>query len=115
MKIHRAIVHHMVGIAHLLLSAHAPSWYTRTQQYIAATEMNDSTSWGSDVEIYTLSHLLHTSVFTYDMATKKWWKYSPNTLERHIIVCNVEKAMYIRHPRAHYDVVCDVYGCSTVV
>ena len=101
-------LNHMVHIAHLLLGAHVPSQYTSIQQYIAATRMNHSTSWGTDVEIYTLSHLLHTSVFTYDMAVKKW-KYSLGTHEN---ASNVEKAMYIRHPRTHFDVVCDVYGCS---
>ena len=72
MDIRCAIVNHMVDIAHLLRGAHVPSQHTSIQQYIAATRMNHSTSWETDVEIYTLSHLLHTSVFTYDMAVKKW-------------------------------------------
>ena len=74
-EIRCAIINNMVGIAHLLLDCHVPSQFSSIQQYIAATRMNHSWSWRTDVEIYTLSHLLHTSVFTYDMATKKWWKF----------------------------------------
>ena len=63
MDIRCAIVNHMVDIAHLLCGAHVPSQHMSIQQYIAATRMNHSASWETDVEIYTLSHLLHTSVF----------------------------------------------------
>lgn len=38
MEIHCAIVYHMVGNAHLLLSCHVPNQFTSIQQYAAATE-----------------------------------------------------------------------------
>lgn len=49
--IHCAIVYHMVGNAHLLLSCHVPSQFTSIQQYTAATRMNHSRSWGTTLMI----------------------------------------------------------------
>ena len=81
MEIRCAIVNHMVGIAHLLLGPHVPSQYTSIQQYIAATRMNHSTSWGTDVEIHTVTltanisfHLWHGSKEMVKIFIRDTWK-----------------------------------------
>ena len=45
-------------------------------RYIAATGMDRDKTWGSEVEIMMLSHLLNAAVYTYD-TNKGWSKYIP--------------------------------------
>ena len=40
--------------------------------YIAATRMDHDKTWGSEVEIMVLAHLLDTAVYSYD--TAQGWK-----------------------------------------
>ena len=107
MEIRDAILCHMVKIAHLLLGHHMH--YSDIYEYIERTKMYLNSSWGTDVELLTFSHLLQTPVYTYDVALKKWWKYSPSALEKshHQAAQQAEMGMYIQHPRNHYEV---VYG-----
>ena len=105
MEIRDAILCHMVKIAHLLLGHHMH--YSDIYEYIERTKMYLNSSWGTDVELLTFSHLLQTPVYTYNVALKKWWKYSPSALEKshHQAAQQAEMGMifYIQHPRNHYE------------
>ena len=52
----------MVHIAHLLLFHHIPNRISKIQQYITETGMDKESTWGTDIEILTLAHLLQTCV-----------------------------------------------------
>ena len=104
-QIRNAILHHMVSIAHLLLGRLMN--YSSVQEYIEQTRMYLSGTWGTEIEIFTFSHLLQIPIFTYDVTHGKWWKHCPSVLERRPAVQQNEMGMYILHPRNHYEV---VYG-----
>ena len=67
MAVRKAILNHMVEIAHLLYAHHYNLFagYSSVQQYIEKSRMGENATWGSDIEIITLSHLLNTCIFTY--------------------------------------------------
>ena len=79
-------------------------------QYIAATRMDHDKTWGSEVEIMVLAHLLDTAVYSYDMA-RGWNRYTPANVYGQFDVStrvNSQMAMYVRYNINHYDVVTSV-------
>ena len=79
-------------------------------RYIAATGMDHDKTWGSEVEIMVLSHLLNTAVYTYD-TNNGWSKYIPaNVYGQFNVSSHVDSlmTMYVRHNVNHYDVVTSV-------
>ena len=79
-------------------------------QYIAATRMDHDKTWGSEVEIMVLDHLLDTAVYSYDTA-RGWNRYTPANVYGQFDVStrvNSQMAMYVRYNINHYDVVTSV-------
>ena len=79
-------------------------------QYIAATRMDHDKTWGSEVEIMVLAHLLDTAVYSYDTA-RGWNRYTPANVYGEFDVStrvNSQMAMYVRYNINHYDVVTSV-------
>ena len=79
-------------------------------QYIAATRMDHDKTWGSEVEIMVLAHLLDTAVYSYDTA-RGWNRYTPANVYGQFDVStrvNSQMAMYVRYNFNHYDVVTSV-------
>ena len=79
-------------------------------QYIAATRMDHDKTWGSEVEIMVLAHLLDTAVYSYDTA-RGWNRYTPANVYGQFDVStrvNSQMAMYVRYNINHYDVVTSV-------
>ena len=54
--------------------------------------------WGTEIEIFTLAHVLQTCVFIYSTDDLNWHRYSP---------CCVDRTLNddIQHPPNHFDVV----------
>ena len=48
----------MIDIAHFLLGHHIPPQYSSVQDYIEDKGMDQPHIWGTDIEIFTLAHLL---------------------------------------------------------
>ena len=79
-------------------------------QYIAATRMDHDKTWGSEVEIMVLAHLLDTAVYSYDTA-RGWNRYTPANVYGQFDVStrvNSQMAMYVHYNINHYDVVTSV-------
>ena len=57
-----AILQHMQTIAHFLFRHHI-TIHASVQAYIQSTAMDQDGTWGLEVEILTLSHLLQTNVY----------------------------------------------------
>ena len=68
-RVREVILNHMVDIGHFMLFHHLPSRYTSIDEYIHDTEMDRNFTWGTDIEILTMAHLLNTRVFVYNMKT----------------------------------------------
>ena len=68
-------------------------------RYIAATGMDRDKTWGSEVEIMVLSHLLNAAVYTYD-TNNGWSKYIlANVYGQFNVSSHVDSlmTMYVRH------------------
>ena len=76
----------MPSIYHILISR-ALVDYTSVQQYIQETRMDRLGVWGTDTEMFTLSHILETPIFTYNDSIvakhDKWSRYALHDMERH--------------------------------
>ena len=105
--VRHAILDHMVNNAHFLLGHHL-SGHTSIQSYIAASRMNVDSTWGTDIEMLTLSHLLNTPIVSYSQQYGNWQRYSPHDVDRTLRDDMQQRAMYILHTRNHFNVVCSV-------
>ena len=107
MAVRKAILNHMVEIAHLLYAHHYDLFagYSSVQQYIEKSRMSENATWGSDIEIITLSHLLNTCIFTYSTQDKNWYRFSPHAVDGTLPDDITQRAMYLRYLPGHYDVV----------
>ena len=75
------------------------------EEYVWDTEMDRDSTWGTDVEMFTLAHLLNTAIFSYNTRDQKWWRFSPNFVDKTLTDDSTARAIYIRHPPGHFDVV----------
>lgn len=79
--------------------------------YVQATGINKNRTWGTEIEMMTLPHLLQTSLYTYNVPRQQWMCYTPSTLERiarpvyNTHIDSVQMGMYIHHTTTHFEVV----------
>lgn len=104
MAVRGAIVRHMVEIGDLLLDKHVLG-HNSMNAYIDKERMDKENTWGTLTEILTLSHMMNTCIFTYCTETENWIRHGPHQVDRKLDDDMTRKAMYLRHPLAHYDVV----------
>ena len=132
MHVRRAIIRHMRDIGNILWESQISSLLNNLRsigevsvgnnqspnadhmaginQYIAATRMDHDKTWGSEVEIMVLAHLLDTAVYSYDTA-RGWNRYTPANVYGQFDVStrvNSQMAMYVCYNINHYDVVTSV-------
>ena len=110
LAIRRAILRHMVDIAHLLLGGHLTN-YDSVDEYVQATGMDKDRTWGTEGDMMTLPHLLQTPLYAYNVPRQQWMCYTPSTLKRiarpvdNTHIDSVQMGMYIYHTTAHFEVV----------
>ena len=104
MGIRRAILRHMVDIAHLLIGPHIT--YHSVDEYVQAKKLKDDGAWGSEVEIMTLAHLLQTPIYSYSVQLQRWDRHTPYTIDRSAQPDDdTQMGMYISHRINHFEVV----------
>ena len=107
MAVRNAILDHMVTIAHFLLGHHLLN-YDSIQTYIVASGMDEEYTWGTDIEMLTLSHLLNTPIVSYSEQFGNWQRYSPHNVDRTVRDEINQMSMYLLHSHNHFTVVCSV-------
>ena len=107
MAVRNAILDHMVTIAHFLLGHHLLN-YDSIQTYIVASGMDEEYTWGTDIEMLTLSHLLNTPIVSYSEQFGNWQRYSPHNVDRTLRDEINQMSMYLLHSHTHFTVVCSV-------
>ena len=105
MAVRTAILNHMIDIAHFLLGHHIPPQYSSVQDYIQDKGMDQPHIWGTEIEMFTLAHLLQTCVFIYNTDDLNWCRYSPRGVDRTLNDDIQQMSMYINHPPNHFEVV----------
>ena len=97
MAVRLAILDHLKKIEHLILRRLiACPQYQSAMDYITATKMNDNGTWGTDVEIYALAHMLQTCVFLYcPLQGGVWNRYTPDLTTS--FQGDLQKGMYLNH------------------
>ena len=81
-RVREVILNHMVDIGRFILFHHLPPRYTSIEEYIHDTEMDRNFTWGTDVEMLTMAHLLNTCVFVYNTVINNWGVYSAHHVDR---------------------------------
>ena len=71
MGVRHAILDHMTNNAQYFLGHHLIG-YDSVQSYIASTGMDQNGTWGTDIEMLSLAHLLRTPVLSYNQQYGQW-------------------------------------------
>ena len=82
--------HHIIG-------------HSSVSEYIQHTCMDKDGTWGTDIRIFTLAHLLNTCIFVYTSEQCNWWRYGPPNVTRSLNVDITNMSMYIRNCGDNYD------------
>ena len=106
-RLRTAIVRHMFDIEHLLVNNAGTFDRTSVSEYLSVSNMDKDKMWGTDVEIFTLSHLLSTNVFSWSTTWGSWQRHGPDHLDRSLNFDDMitDMSMYIYHYHNHYLVV----------
>jgi hypothetical protein len=107
MAVRVTILQHMITIAHFILDHHLVG-YNSIQSYIAASRMDQDYTWGTDIEMLTLSHLLQTPVLSFSAEHNNWQRYSPHDVDRTTADDMQSMSLYLMHTYNHFNVVCSV-------
>ena len=54
--------------------------YHSLSEYITATGIATNKHWGTEVELFSISHMLRTKVYTYSHDDKTWQVHSPSDM-----------------------------------
>ena len=101
MGVRHAIFDHMTNNAQYFLGHHLIG-YDSIQSYIASTGMDQDGTWGTDIEMLSLAHLLQTPVLSYSQQYGQWQRYSPHDVDRHLTDDIHQRSM---HTGNHFNVV----------
>ena len=107
MAVRTAILQHMIDVGHFILGHHVLN-YSSIQDYIADTNMDRESAWGTDIEMLTLPHLLQTPILSYNTQDRQWSKYAAHDLDRTLNNNVTQMSMYLLHRYNHFEVVCSV-------
>ena len=98
-----ALLAHMRTIGNFLIPFHIS--HSSIEAYIEATHMDRDCAWGTEIEILTFAHLLHTPVLLYNTEHARWFRYSPHGVDVHLNDDVTLMSMYLWHPPGHFEVV----------
>ena len=107
LAIHHAVLDHIINNAQLFLGHHLTG-HNSVQYYIASTGMDQDGTWGTDIEMLSMAHLLQTPVHSYSHQHGQWQRYSPHDVDRQLVDDMQQRSMYLFHTGNHFNVVCSV-------
>ena len=99
LEVRAKTLEHMETIAPLTLghirgrSGAAMSKCSSLKKYIQYTNMDKQDTWGTEIELLVLSHLLKTSIYTYLTTDKKWFVHSPSKLDNKLAFDSTSKSV----------------------
>ena len=114
-----AILRHMLSVPHMFvghgpdgqpncitLTCH-PRHFGSVEHYIQHYRMDRDATWGTNVEMACLAHMLRTPVYCYDASQHNhiWTALFPNTVDRSIPRDVRQKSLYIYFSNNHFEVV----------
>ena len=114
-ELRSAIVAHMLAIPHLLCGlgsdGHGNYLYRRhdnVESYLSASCMANNGTWGTDVELCVLAHLVNAVVYNFN-SSGYWIAFFPHGIDRSIPENVTSKSLYIYNiHRLHFDVVTNI-------
>ena len=111
----------MLSIPHLLIG-HGPDGHrnyadalrttdhSSVEEYIQQTAMDRDGTWGSAIEIATLSHMLHVPIYVYDVSHEisRYTAYFPSLIDRSLTNHIRCMSLYIHFTGNHFNVITSV-------
>ena len=103
LAVRHAVLDHTINNAQFSLGHHLTG-YNSVESYIASTGMDQDGTWGTDIEMLTLSHLVQTPILSYSQQHAHWRRYSPHDVDRQLVDDVHQRFMYLLHRGNHFSV-----------
>ena len=106
--VRQAIVKHMCDFQHLFNNKH---WlmdvgFNDMESYVKDKRMDEQQSWGTNLELFALAHMLGRRVFVSSrIAGNAWLCHCPSKIDPNIAPPRDKKGLYMYHTGDHYKVV----------
>lgn len=85
-----------------------PFGHASVQNYIDSTHMDRANTWGSELEMICLSHMLSTIVYSYEASSNSWQVFSYNFIDRSMACDYTSKSIYLWFEHSHFKVVTSI-------
>ena len=85
-----------------------PFGHDSVQSYIDSRELNRVGTWGSELEIICLSHVLHTVVYSFEAHSETWQVFTYQFIDRAQTCDYTGKSIYLWFSQSHFKVVTSV-------
>ena len=108
LAVRHAALQHLTNNAQYFLWHHLSSHYNSIQSYITSTGMDQDGTWGTEIEILSLAHMLQTPIHSYSQQIGRWQRYSPHHVDRQLRDNYEQKSMYLLYTGNHFNVVSSV-------
>ena len=108
LAVRAAVVDHMVTIGHFLLGHGIIHSHCSVQEYIRANNIDKASAWGTEVQMFTLAHLLQTPVVLWVKNHATWARHAPCGVDRTLNDDVTQMSMYLNLRCNHFEVVCSM-------
>ena len=113
MDVRNAILRYMFSIENMLVGNDSdgnynylqPFGHDSVQSYI---ELNRAGTWGSELEMICLSHMLHTVVYSFEANSETWQVFTYRFIDRAQTCDYTGKSIYLWFSQSHFKVVTSV-------
>ena len=85
-----------------------PFGHSSVQNYIDSRELTRTGTWGSEVEMICLSHMLNTVVYNFDAGSNTWQVFTYQFVNRSLPWDYTGKSIYLWYGQSHFNVVTSV-------
>ena len=115
-EVRNALVSYMLSIENCLVGYGEdgnynylqPFGHTTVQNYIDSHGMNRPGTWGSELEMICLSHMLNTVVYSFGARNNNWEVFAYNFIDRSLTCDYTQKSIYLWFSDSHFKVVTSV-------
>ena len=116
MEIRNSILTYMLSIENMLVGydSHGncnylqPFGHTTVQNYIDSRDLSRSGTWGSELEMICLSHMLHCVIYSYEAHSNTWQVFTYHFVDRDVVCDYTRKSIYFWFKDSHFKVVTSV-------
>ena len=108
MAVRRAILQHMIHIAHFIIGHHVVEYMPLFKNILQIRAWTRSMHGVLTLKCLLLANLLQSPIMSYSVQHHSWQRYAPHDVDRTFTDNILQTSMYLVHAYNHFEVACSV-------